>query len=194
MKSVQRSNKQGRSKKRLSGDAEAQSKTAACLASFLRPREASALVEQPRMSQATVAVAKTVVKSIADSVGPDTMLDACDGAGVSQKGYMAIYKTLKNRIGLVAPGLTTSILPAPNRLASLRKHMNDKLPQFIGEYYHVEGRRVIPEVRQGNKVITRAKEVILDNKNNLFVDLEVVQRSMVMFYGMTVEGNPDNCT
>jgi hypothetical protein len=31
--------------------------------------------------------------------------------------------------------------------------------------------------------------VILNDKNMLFVDLEVVQRSMVMFYGMTEAGN-----
>jgi hypothetical protein len=66
--------------------------------------------------------------------------------------------------------------------------MNAKLPQFIGEYYHVEGRRSIPSVRRTGKDIVAAKEVILNSRNNLFVDLEVVQRSMVLFYGMTVEG------
>lgn len=47
---------------------------------------------------------------------------------------------------------------------------------------------MIPVVRQGKKEITPAKEVILHSKNNLFVDLEVVQRSMVLFYNITVEG------
>ena len=66
--------------------------------------------------------------------------------------------------------------------------MNAKLPQFIGEYQWIEGRRSILEVRVGSKVVTPAKEVILNNKNSLFVDLEVVQRLMVMFYGMSVAG------
>jgi len=66
--------------------------------------------------------------------------------------------------------------------------MNEKLPQFIEDYYHIEGRRTIPEVRVGKKVIRGAKEVILDNKNNLLAELEVVQRLMVMFCDMTVEG------
>jgi hypothetical protein len=44
-------------------------------------------------------------------------------------------------------------------------------------------------VRVGNKVVTPAKEVILNIKNSLFVDLEVVQQSMVLFYGMSVAGN-----
>ncbi len=67
--------------------------------------------------------------------------------------------------------------------------MNEKLPQFIGDYYHIEGRRIIPEVRVGKKIVRGAKEVILDSKNNLFAQLEVVQRSMVLFYDMTVQGN-----
>jgi hypothetical protein len=33
-----------------------------------------------------------------------------------------------------------------------------------------------------------ANEVILDNKNSLFVELEVVQWSMVLFHKMTLEG------
>lgn len=170
------------------GDSGAQGITAAAVASILSPGEANALIDQPRMSQASAAVAKKVLQKIGDTVGPDAMLDACDGAGVTHRGYTAIYQTLKNRIGLVAPGMTPSILPAPHRLASLRQDMNAKLPQFIGEYYHIEGRRVIPAVRQGRKEITPAKEVILHSKNNLFVDLEVVQRSMVLFYNITVEG------
>jgi hypothetical protein len=67
--------------------------------------------------------------------------------------------------------------------------MNAKLPQFIGEYQWIEGRHSIPEVRVGSKVVNPAKEVILNNKNSLFVNLEVVQQSMVMFYGMSVAGN-----
>jgi hypothetical protein len=33
-----------------------------------------------------------------------------------------------------------------------------------------------------SKIVMTAKEIILDNKNNLSLELEVVQRSMVMFY------------
>lgn len=41
------------------------------------------------------------------------------------------------------------------------------------DYYHVEGHRDILEVCVGGKVVTTMREVILDNKNNLFVELEV---------------------
>lgn len=182
---VQHANKEGGGKKRLSGDFAAQVKTAECVA---RPSEAAAMIDQPRMSQATTSMVKKVIKRIGDSIGEDCMLDSCDVARVTGRGYTSIYKTVKNRIGLIAPGFKSSILPAPHRLAKLRKEMNAKLPQFIGEYYSIEGRRIIPEVRVAGKVITSAKEVILDSNNSLFVDLEVVQRSMVMFYEMTIEG------
>jgi hypothetical protein len=186
---VQRQNNQTGSRKRLAGDSGAQTRTAASVASFLSLGEAATLIDQPRMSQATASVAKDVLKKIGETVGPNTMLAACDGTGVTHKGYAAIYKTLKNRIGLIAPAQSSAILPAPHRLASLRKEMNAKLPQFIGEYQWIEGRHSIPEVRVGSKVVTPAKEVILNIKNSLFVDLEVVQQSMVLFYGMSVAGN-----
>ena len=131
---------------------------------------------------------KEVIRQIGDSIGEDSMLDACDGFGVIVRGYDVIYRTVKNRIGLVAPGIKSCILPAPHWLASLKKEMNAKLPQFIGDYYHIDGRRTIPEVRVGGKVITAAKEVVLDSKKNLFVELEVKQRSMVMFYEITTKG------
>lgn len=188
VEAVQRTNKLGGCKKRLAGDSTTQVKTATCLANILRPTEAAAMIEQPRMAQAKATVVKEVIRKIGDSIGEDSMLDACDGSGVTVRGYDAIFRTMKNRIGLLAPGVKASILPAPHRLATLRKEMNAKLPQFIGDYYHIDGRRTIPEVRVGGKVVTAAKEVVLDSKNNLFVELEVVQRSMVMFYEMTMEG------
>ena len=185
---MQRTNKVGGGKKRLVGDSTTQVKTVACLVSILRPTEAAAMVEQRRMSQAKATVVKEVIRQIGDSIGEDSILDACDGSRVTVRGYDAIYRTVKNRIGFVAPGIKSCILPAPHRLASLRKEMNAKLPQFIGDYYHINGCRTIPEVRVGGKVVTATKEVVLDSKNNLFVELEVVQRSMVMFYEMTTEG------
>lgn len=100
----------------------------ACLASILRPAEAAAMVEQPRMSQAKATVVKEVIMQIRDSIGEDSMLDACDTSGVTVRGYNAIYRTAKNRIGLVAPSIKSSILSAPHRLSSLRKKMNSKLP------------------------------------------------------------------
>jgi len=118
----------------------------------------------------------------------EVMLETCDALGVSNRGYVAICNAVKHRVHLVAPKLKGALLPSRNRLAQLRKQMNEKLPQFIGDYYHIEGCRIIPKVRVGRKIVRGAKEVIFDSKNNLFAELEVVQRSMVLFYDMTVQG------
>ena len=185
---VQRQNKALGGKKRLAGDSRSQVQTAVGLASILRPAEASALLEQPRMGEAKSSVEKSVVKKISTSIGADSMLWASDGSGVTMRGYTAVYKTVKNRVGLLYLRVKTSILPAPNRLSTLRKEMNAKLLQFIGDYYWIEGSCTIPEVRVGGKIVKAAREVILDCKNNLFVELEAVQRAMVLFYKMTVEG------
>lgn len=163
-------------------------KTAAVLACLLSAGEARKLAEQPRMSQATTAAAVGMFKKLQKSLTEEVMLQTCDASGVSNRGYVAMCNALRQRVHVVAPELKGSLLPSRNRLAQLRKEMNEKLPQFIGDYYHIEGRRIIPEVRVGKKIVRGEKEVILDSKNNIFAQLEVVQRSMVLFYDMTVEG------
>jgi hypothetical protein len=184
---VQEVNKwQGR-KKRLGGEGVLQNKTDAVIASFLSAGEALKLGEQPRMSQANAAAVQTMFKKIQRAVGEKIMLVVSDRDGITQKGYEAICKAVKHRVRLVAPELKGSLLPSGNRLAQLRKQMNAQLPQFIGDYYHIEGRRIIPEVLIGKKIVRGAKEVVFHSKNNLFAELEVVQRSMVLFYDVTLE-------
>jgi len=141
------------------------------------------------MSQVTISVTQILFKKVQDVLTKEVMLGTTDGSSVTHRGYTGIFKTMKNRIGLVAPDLHGSMLPSPNRLVELWKQMNENLSQFIGDYYHIKGRLHIPEVRQGKKVVQPMKEVTLRSKNNLFAELEVVQHSMVLFYDITVEGN-----
>ena len=47
-------------------------------------------------------------------------------------------------------------------------------------------------MRVGKNVVRKSKEVILNDKNNLFADIKVVQQSMVLFYNITVEGESQN--
>lgn len=190
---VQEFNKRQGRKRRLGGDGTLHNKTASVLASVLSAGEARKLAEQPRMSQATTAAAVCIFKKIKKSITEEVMLGTCDASGVSNRGYVAMCNAVKHRVQLVAPELKGGLLPSKHRLALLRKQMNEKLPQFIGDYYQIKGRRIIPEVRVGKKIVRGAKEVILDDKNNLFAELEVVQRSMVLFYDMTMEGNVVHC-
>jgi len=71
--------------------------------------------------------------------------------------------------------------------------MNGKLKDLVGEYYHIDSTlEIVSQVpmpnakgRKKKKEITR---VVLSSKNYLFVDIEVVQRTMVKLYGFTTEG------
>lgn len=185
---VQMMNRKQGAKKRLGGEGSSQNATARAIASILSAGEALKLAEQPRMSQANAVAAQCTWKKIQRAIGEEIMLGVCDGNNVTYRGYDAMCKAVKHRVRLVAPELKGGLLPSTNRLAQLRRQMNAKLPQFIGDYYHIEGRRIIPEVRVGKTIVKQAKEVILNNKNNLFARLEVVQRSIVLFYDVTVEG------
>jgi hypothetical protein len=85
--------------------------------------------------------------------------------------------------------MKSNILPSPYHVRRLRQELNANLPQFIGQYYHAEGRMELPTVsRKSEKSEEQRKEVVLDEKNSLFTDLEVVQQSMVIFYGITESG------
>jgi FtsZ-binding cell division protein ZapB len=188
VENVQESNKLGGCKKRLHGDVDTQRKTVVALARILSSSEANALVDQPKLDHVGTRMAKKILKQISDSIGPEDILAACDAAGVAHGGYGEIYKSVKGRIALVNPGLKCALLPAPNKIAVLWKQLNANLPQFIGDYYHIDGRMVLAAPKR-TKTNVIPKEVILNDKNTLYVDLEVVQRSMVMFYGMTEAGN-----
>lgn len=141
------------------------------------------------MGHVETKIANNVLKSIGDSVGPDKILAACDQAGVSHRGYGAIYKAVKGPIERLNKDIKANILPIPYHVKLLRKELNANLPQFVGEYYHVQGRMTLPTTSKKTKKTDEIrKDVVLTEKNSLFTDLEVVQQSMVIFYGITEIG------
>ena len=183
-------NRENRKCSRLRGDKESQNRTAVALARILSRHEGVALASQPAMAHVQSDIAKNVLKSIGKSIGPDKILAACDQAGVSHRGYGALYKSVKAPIAGLNKGVSGSILPSPYHVKLLRQELNANLPQYIGEYYHAEGRLTLPASSKKNKKSEdMVKEVVLTEKNSLFTDPEVVQRSMVIFYGITKEGN-----
>jgi hypothetical protein len=182
-------NRVQRGRKRLHGDKESQTKTAVALAKILSRHESLTLATHPAMGHVETKIANKVLKSIGDSVGPDKILAACDQAGVSHRGYGAIYKAVKGPIELLNKDIKAKILPNPYQVKLLRKELNANLPQFVGEYYHIEGRMTLPTTSKTTKKCDdRPKDVVLNDKNSLFTDLEVVQQSMVIFYDITVAG------
>ena len=178
-----------RESQRLYGDKESQTRTAVALAKILSRHEGMALASHPAMGHVETKIANNVLKSIGKRVGADKILAACDQVGVSHRGYGAIYKAVRGPIAVLNKDIKASILPSPYHVKLLRQEMNANLPQFIGEYYHVEGRLELPTTsKKSKKSDNIRKDVVLTEKNSLFTDLEVVQQSMVIFYGITEIG------
>lgn len=71
--------------------------------------------------------------------------------------------------------------------------MNSKLVDLVGQYTHINKSLEIAD--ENNKLVAKGKgkghqydKLVLNDKNTLFTDVEVVQRSIVKVYGITPEG------
>ena len=88
---VNDNNRVNHEKQRLHGDKASQTGTAVALAKILSRHEGLTLATQPSMEHVKTKIASNVLKAIGKSVGPCKILAACDQAGVSYRGYGAIY-------------------------------------------------------------------------------------------------------
>lgn len=75
----------------------------------------------------------------------------------------------------------------------LRTELNSKLKDLVGDYYYIDSTlELLAQVSvtnaKGRKKKSEITRVVLTKKNSLFVDIEVVQRTMVKLYGFTTEG------
>ena len=69
--------------------------------------------------------------------------------------------------------------------------MNGNLKKYISDYYHINNSWAIPlKAGEDPKDQTSPSHLHLDESNNLFVDVETVQQSMVKLYEFTPEGMP----
>lgn len=70
------------------------------------------------------------------------------------------------------------------QLSLLRRELNGKLKDFIGDFEHIVNYLEVPDPEDKSK----AFKYVLNEKNNIFADIEAVQRSMINLYGVTVDG------
>jgi hypothetical protein len=71
----------------------------------------------------------------------------------------------------------------------LQSEFNSNLRNYIGDYFHLETSYEIPlKPNEDPKNWTGPIHLHLNASNNLFVDLKVVQRSMVKHYNIMAEG------
>ena len=92
-----------------------------------------------------------------------------DESGISQKGYSILYKALAEK----GPSKQNkgSLLPKPMKVKSARHHVNSEVLEKLGSPVHIEATYVDKE-----------REVVFNQYNNIFFDLETLQRYAVQFF------------
>ena len=120
------------------------------------------------------------LKEIKQIVTPKEMLDVCDSAGISQKGYRAMYKSIT--LGLRAKGVTQSLLPTLYSLQMAKRCANGDIASMFNGYRSVVDIMPMPP----------SKPFEYNAYNNVYIDMEVLQKAMIQYYGLTVEETGGN--
>ena len=116
-----------------------------------------------------------VEKFISESrVDVEKIQEALDMSGVSRKGYASIFNIVSST--LKDKRIKCVLLPTPSVVWCQRGLLNQEIDDFIGQYLHIEN------VYEGAKGKT-----VYDPFNNIFVELQQLQRRMVEFYNITLE-------
>lgn len=185
---IQSSNNASGSRQRLWGSKDTQSQTGRVLASLLSQTEVTAICEDPKLSVIGVRMANYYLNKIGEQVGATDILETCDRNGITHSGYGAIYKRFKGAARVAGRGIRVGCLPNPYQVSIARKMLNLKLVEYVGEYYSLNETLVVaPTAKSSNK---EPMKVCLNEMNSIFVDVEQVQRTMVLLYGFTEFGKP----
>ncbi len=98
-----------------------------------------------------------------------------DESGISQMGYRSLFKALCQKSQLkLGRG---SVLPKPSHVKDARRHVNNEVFEKLGSPFHIEA----TFFGKGDR------KVQYNEHNNLFVDLETLQRYAVHFFDMSRE-------
>ncbi len=100
--------------------------------------------------------------------------ESMDALGVSRRGYAMIQKSVSHVLG--REKIKHSLLPTPASVWRRRHELNISQEKFIGTPYHI-----VQEYTGGSAPLK------FDEYNNLFLDLELLQKRMVEFYNITFE-------
>lgn len=135
------------------------------------------LLKMPENQKMRKLVLQELLQDMNSVVKPSQIVEECDRVGVSRRGYRALsglwFKNLKNQ------KFKPFGLPRPHNVMNIRNQMNRKIPNYFGEYYHIEGS--MPYEKQKKKSFFEYNAF-----NNIWMDLKKVQIAMVQLYGISV--------
>ena len=150
--------------------------------SLMKPTGVIQLLKDPRHKNLRARVTREVLKDFKAIVDAKEMLGACDAVGVSREAYSLIFKIFKSS---VAQRYKNPAMPLPTlwSLKLARTESNIRAKEMVGGYHCVTGRMTW---KNRKKAGTQSFE--MDSFNNVFVDLEQLQKAMVRFYGQKQNG------
>ena len=150
--------------------------------SLMKPTGVIQLLKDPRHKNLRARVTREVLKDFKAIVDAKEMLGACDAVGVSREAYSSIFKIFKSSVAqrYKNPAMP---LPTPWSLKLARTESNIRAREMVGGYQCVTGTMTWKNQKKaGNQSFE------MDSFNNVFVDLEQLQKAMVKFYGQNQNG------
>lgn len=160
--------------------------------SILSQTEVQSLLKLPNMTPIGIEMANTYLKKVGQAVGPHEVLQVCDESGITLNGFNKLYKKFKGGINQAKKGLRFEYLPNLHQVLQLRKELNKKFEDLVGKPLFLNSTY---EVGCNSKSLKPKDKLLqLDNFNNVFLDVEVVQRTMIRLYKFTPEGMFTNDT
>ena len=97
-----------------------------------------------------------------------------DNVGISRAGYSNLYKSLQGT--LKQNKLKGSLFPQPVRVREARIKINEQIMKMLGQPFHIQN------IYQGNK-----SQLKFDQYNNIFFNLQTLQKCMIKFYNLSHE-------
>jgi hypothetical protein len=152
------------------------------------------MIDLPVMSPIVIRMANHYLKKVGATLGPEVVLETCDRSGITQAGYAEVYKKFKGSLQTAGKGLHVGCLLNPHQVGQLRQELNSKLKDFVGEWKVLENTYEAPSTAVGKRKSKQKLDknsLTLTKYNNLFLDIDSVQRTMVRLYDITPSGISD---
>ena len=131
------------------------------------------MIDDPFHAKPVELLRRKFFVELTDIVTSQQMLDTCDAARISRKGYEAMYKIIT--IGKRKKGLIQPLLPTPYSISMTKKCANNEVANIFGGFKFVSTGMPMEE----NKTFW------YNEFNNVYVDVEKFQACMIRYYGVT---------
>ena len=142
---------------------------------IVKAKDILQMLQDPSNEKTTQLLQLKFFGELKDLVMPRKMMETCDAASVSRKGYEAIYTlitTAHRDKGLIRP-----LLPTPYSITMAKKCANSEVASLLGGFRFVND----------SMPMLKTKSFQYNSFNNVYVDVEMLQRAMIKYYGLAHE-------